>query len=49
MEKSNDKPGRDDLVVKDAHLGVFRDLDVGVVCTHEFGGSHLADVSLDGP
>ena len=29
-------------------LGGFRDLVVDVVCTHEFGGSHLADVSLNG-
>jgi hypothetical protein len=48
VDKSNGKPGRGDLVVKDAHLGGFRDLVVDVVCTHEFGGSHLADVSLNG-
>ena len=48
MDKSNGKPGRGDLVVKDAQLGGFRDLVVDVVCTHEFGSSHLADVSLNG-
>jgi hypothetical protein len=47
VEKGNGKPGRGDLVVKDFYLGGFRDL-VDVVCTHEFGGSHLADVSLNG-
>ena len=47
MGESNGKPGRVDLVVKDTHLGGFRDLVVDVVCTHEFGGSHLADVSLN--
>ena len=45
VEKSNGKPG---LVVKDAQLGGFRDLVVDVVCMHEFGGNHLADVSLNG-
>ena len=48
MGKSNGKPGRVDLVVKDAHLCGFRDLVVDIVCTHEFGCSHLADVSLNG-
>ena len=47
VEKSNGKPGRGDLVVKDDHLGGFRDLVVDVVCTHKFGGNHLADVSLN--
>ena len=27
--------------IKDAHLGGFLDLVADVVCTHEFGGSHL--------
>ena len=45
MDKSNGKPGRGDLVVKDDQLS---GLVVDVVCTHEFGGSHLADVSLNG-
>jgi hypothetical protein len=45
VEKSNGKPDRGDLIVKDAHLGGFRDLIVDVVCTHEFGGSYLADVT----
>ena len=48
MEKSNGKPGRGDLVVKDDRLGGFLDLIVDVVCTHKFGGSHLADASLNG-
>ena len=48
VEKRNGKPGRGNLVVKDAHLGGFRDLIVDVNCTHEFSGEHLADVSLNG-
>jgi hypothetical protein len=48
VDKSNGKPGRGDLVVKDAQLGGFRNLVVDVVCTHEFGGNHLEDVSLNG-
>jgi hypothetical protein len=48
VEKSDGKPGRGDLVVKDAQLGGFRDPVVDVVFTREFGGSHLADVSLNG-
>ena len=47
-QKNNGKSGRGELVVKDAHLGVFRDLVLDVVCTHEFGGSNLACVSLNG-
>ena len=43
IKKDSTKPGCGDLVVKYAHLGGFRDLVVDVVCTHEFGGSHLAD------
>ena len=34
--------------IKDAHLGGQRDLVADVVCTHEFGSSHLADVSING-
>ena len=44
-EKSNGKPSRGDLVIKDAHLGGQRDLIADVVYTHEFGGRHLADVT----
>ena len=44
VEKSNGKLGRGDFVVKDAQLGGFQHLVIDVVCTHEFVGSHLADV-----
>ena len=45
VDKSNGKSGRGDLVIKDDHLGGFRDLVVDIVCTHELGGSHLVDVN----
>ena len=48
MEKSNGKPDRGNLVVKNARLSGFLDLVVDIACTHEFGRSHLADVSLNG-
>ena len=34
-------------LLEDANLGGFQDLFVDIVCTHEFGGSHLADVNLN--
>ena len=47
VEKCNGKTRRGDLVIKDGHLIGHRDLVVDTVLTHEFGGSHLADVSLN--
>ena len=48
VEKRNGKTGRGDLVSKDAHIGGVPDLIVDTVMVHEFGGSHLADLGLNG-
>jgi len=44
--KQNGKTGQGDLVVKRANIGGDANLIIDVALIHEFGGNHMADVSL---
>ncbi len=46
--KQNGKTGQGDLVIKRANVGGDANLIIDVALIHEFGGNHMADVSLNG-
>ena len=46
--KQNGKIGQGDLVIKRANMGGDANLIIDVALTHEFGGNHMANVSLNG-
>ena len=46
--KPNGKTGQGDLVIKRANIGGDANLIIDVALIHEFGGNHMADVSLNG-
>ena len=48
VKKQNGKTGQGDLVIKRAFSGGDTNLIIDVALIHEFGGNHLADVSLNG-
>ena len=48
VKKQNGKTGQGDLVIKGANIGGDTNLIIDVSLIHEFGGNHMADVSLNG-
>ena len=46
--KPNGKTGQGDLVIKHANIGGDVHLIIDAALIHEFGGNHMADVSLNG-
>ena len=48
MKKENGKTGQGDLLIKGANIGGDTNLIIDVALIHEFGGNHMADVSLNG-
>ena len=48
VKKQNGKNGQGDLVIKHANIGGDTNLIIDVALTHEFGGNHMVDVSLNG-
>ena len=47
-KRENVKTGQGDLVIKRANIGGDANLIIDVALIHEFGGNHMADVSLNG-
>ena len=48
VKKQNGKTGQGDLLIKGADIGGDTNLIIDVALIHEFGGNHMADVSLNG-
>ena len=48
VKKQNGKTGQGDLLIKGANIGGDTNLIIDVALIHEFGGNHMADVSLNG-
>ena len=46
--KQNGKTGQGDLVIKRANIGEDTNLIIDLSLIHEFGGNHMADVSIIG-